>query len=97
VKRGSAVGPNFLGEFLHGTPKERFFYICVGEYAGQEKFEWSRRVKIQLSGITWQQVEQALANPKIMLSASYEATDKYGGPSCASVPLIDGGWCVIDS
>ena len=92
VKKGKADAPNFLGEFTQGTPKERFIYICVGEYAGQKNTSWARRVKIHLSGISWQQVEQVLAAPNGKLVASYEATDKKGGPSCASVPLIGGGW-----
>jgi len=94
VKKGKTDAPNFLGEFTQGTPKERFIYICVGEYAGQKNTSWARRVKIHLSGISWQQVEQVLAAPNGKLVASYEATDKKGGPSCASVPLVSGGWSI---
>ena len=94
VKKGKTEAPNFLGEFTQGTPKERFIYICVGEYAGQKNTSWARRVKIHLSGISWQQVEQVLAAPNGKLVASYEATDKKGGPSCASVPLVSGGWSI---
>ena len=94
VKQGKSDAPNFLGEFTQGTPKERFIYICVGEYAGQKNTLWARRVKIHLSSITWQQVEQTLALPNSKLVASYQATDKKGGPSCASVPLVSGGWSI---
>ena len=69
-------------------------YICVGRYAGQENTEWARRVKIHLSSITWEQVNQVQAKTDGKLVASYEATDKDGGPSCASVQLIDKGWVV---
>ncbi len=86
-----------LGEFTQGTPKERFVYICVGQYAGQEKTQWARRVKIHLSGISWTQVNQVLANKKAKLVASYEATDKDGGPRCAGVPLIGKGGSVSKS
>ena len=92
VKQGKAGASNFLGEFTQGTPKERFFYVCVGEYAGQKNTVWARRVKIHLSSISWQQVEQVLRGSKCRLAASYQATDKDGGPSCASVPLVGGGW-----
>ena len=92
VKKGKSDAPNFLGEFTQGTPKERFIYVCVGEYAGQKNTLWARRVKIHLSSISWQQVEQILGTPKSKLVASYQATDKKGGPSCASVPLVGGGW-----
>ncbi len=94
VKQGKNGAPNFLGEFTQGTPKERFVYIGVGEYAGQKNPEWARRVKIHLSNISWQQIEQALTHAKPRLVTSYQATDKDGGPSCASVPLIGGGWSV---
>ena len=95
VKPGKNDAPNFLGGFAQGTPKERFIYICAGEYAGQKNTEWARRVKIHLSSISWQQVEQVLKGSKSKLVASYEATDKDGGPSCASVPLIGEGWSIV--
>ena len=94
VKEGKTKDPNFLGEFAQGKPGERFVYICVGQYAGQEKTEWARRVKIHLSGISWAQINQVISGKKAKLAASYEATDKDGGPSCASVPLIGKGWSV---
>lgn len=86
--------PNFLGEYAQGTADQRFFYICVGQYAGQPDTEWARRVKIHLSSITWPQIDAVLADPKKTLVASYEATLPDGSPSCASVPLIGGGWSV---
>lgn len=93
VRPDKEGAPNFLGEFTQGRPKERFVYICVGQYAGQEDTEWARRVKIYLSGISWEQIEQVSAgNGKLV--ASYQATDKDGGPSCASVPLIGDGWVI---
>lgn len=95
VKPGSADRPNFLGEYTQGTPKERFVYIRVGEYAGQKNTEWARRVKIHLSSISWEQVNQVLSDGNSMLAASYQASDKDGGPSCASVPLVGDGWQVV--
>lgn len=92
VKQGKLDAPDFLGKFTQGTPKERFIYICVGDYAGQKDATWARRVKIHLSSISWQQVKQVSTGSKCRLVASYQATDKNGGPSCASVPLIGGGW-----
>lgn len=92
VKQGKLGAPNFLGEFTQGTPKERFVYVCAGEYAGQQNAEWARRVKIHLSSISWEQVEELLSGSNCKLVASYQATDKNGGPSCASVLLIGGGW-----
>jgi hypothetical protein len=95
VRENAKTGsPNFLGEFVQGTAEQRFFYICVGKYAGQENTEWARRVKIHVSTITWKQIHSLLANPKKTLLAGYEATLPDGSPSCASVQLIDGGWRV---
>lgn len=94
VKPGKNGDPNFLGGFTQGSPKERFVYICAGEYAGQKNSEWSGRAKIHLSSISWKQIEQILDNSEDKLVASYEATDKNGGPSCASVSLVGAGWTV---
>ena len=41
VKPGKNDLPNFLGEFTQGSPKERFVYLCAGEYAGQKNTEWA--------------------------------------------------------
>ena len=95
VKANAKTGaPNFLGEFAQGKPDERFFYIGVGQYAGQQGTEWARRVKIHLASITWAQIEAATGDGKKALHASYAATLPDGSPSCASVPLIGGGWTV---
>ena len=93
VKQKVDGSPNFLGEYAQGTPKQRFFYLCIGQAAGQITSEWTRRVKIHLSGITWVQVEKISSNSKLKLTASYEATNAKGEPSCASVPLTN-GWVV---
>lgn len=95
IREGKNEQPNFLGSYTQGKPAERFVYICVGQYAGQENTEWARRVKIHLSGITWELAIKAQTREKGKLVASYEATDKDGGPSCASVPLLGNGWSVV--
>ncbi len=94
VKQGKYDAPNFLGEYTQGTPKQRFVYICVGQYAGQENTEWARRVKINLATISWKQVEEVLSGKSKILTASYEATGKEGEPVCGSVPLVGEGWVV---
>ncbi len=96
VKEGKDGSPNFSGDFIQGTPRERFVYICSGKRAGQLNTPWERRTKIHLSGITWAQIKKLNSSTKYQLAASYNATDKDGGPSCASVPLLGGGWKVKD-
>ena len=92
VKEGSNGSPVFLGDYTQGTPKERFIYICSGKRAGQTGTHWERRTKIHLSSVTWPQIKKVAKNSELKLMASYEATGKDGGPSCATVPLMGGGW-----
>src|SRR5687767_1043228 len=55
AKPGSnGAGPNFLGPFVQGPSGQRFIYLDIGTAAGQADSCWSRRLKIPLSGITWE-------------------------------------------
>ena len=91
--RGKGRAPNFSGDFAQGTLARRFIYIDVGTYAGQKNTPWSRRMIVLLNGISPEQITNAL-KPGHRLSARIQGTGKDGGPSCATVPLID-GWKVI--
>ena len=98
--------PNFTGGFARGTPSKRFFYVNIGELAGQSDCEFSRRAKIWISTgypkslhqeeVTWDMVREVAENPSKILMARYMGTDKYGGPNCATIELIDGGWIITD-
>lgn len=88
--------PNFLGPFAQGRPADRFVYVNSGTYAGQADSCWSRRAKVPLSGITRELIDDALATPDGCLEARIEGTAKDGGPVCASVRPLDGGWKVVD-
>jgi hypothetical protein len=90
---GKSGVPDFSGDFVQGTPARRFVYVDVGTYAGQKHTPWSRRMIVLLSGITLDQVKKAL-KPGHRLSASVRGTGKDGGPSCATVPIIN-GWKVV--
>lgn len=92
VKERPDGGPNFLGPFAQGTPDVRFVYVNAGTSAGQAGSPWTRRVKVQLGGIDWPLVEAALADPGAVLEARIAGTARDGGPACATVPLLDGGW-----
>jgi hypothetical protein len=81
--------PNFLGPFAQGPRGARFVYITSGTYAGQTNTPWSRRAKVHLSGITWPLIRRAKGKP---LEARFAGTARDGGPSCATVPLLGGGW-----
>jgi hypothetical protein len=93
INASKSGAPNFSGDFVQGTPARRFIYVDVGTCAGQKNTPWSRRMIVLLNGITREQINKAL-KPGHRLSARIQGTGKDGGPSCATVPLID-GWNVI--
>ena len=61
-----------------GKAGERFFYIDIGSYAGQQDTQWSRRLKVPLNLITWDLIKSGK-----VLAAKIPGTGKDGGPSCA--------------
>lgn len=87
--------PRLLGPFTQGPPTGRFVYVCSGTLAGQTDSPWSRRAKVGLTRITPALIEEALKNPGSKLEARFHGMAGDGGPSCATVRLIDGGWRVI--
>jgi hypothetical protein len=86
VERDSETGkPNFLGPFAHGTPQERFLYLCWGEREGKN-WDGFRRAKVHLKHLTWRQVEVALQQHQ-PIEFSFDMTDAKGGPACGSLNL----------
>jgi hypothetical protein len=81
--------PDFKGPFVQGPAQGRFIYLGIGSYAGDNSFGGGR-IKIPLTGITWQTVVQANANPKPMLETTVPGTAKNGGPTYATVKPFDG-------
>ena len=76
----------FLGPYTHGSVEDRFVYIDIGTYAGQTNTQWSRRLKIPLSGIN-----KDLLNSGHGLVTEVPGIGKDGGPNCATVkPFM--GW-----
>lgn len=92
VKEGKDGQPVFLGPFVQGPPQERFVYLDIGTYAGQSDTHWSRRLKIPLRGITWDEVKQ-VSRGKSVLETSVPGTAKDGSPTCATVKPFS-GWKV---
>ncbi len=87
---GSAL-PNLLGPFVQGPTGERFVYIGIGAFAGQTDTNWSRRLKVPLSGITTAIVDQARESPRAVLETRVPGTGKDGEPNCATVKPF-AGW-----
>jgi len=87
--------PAFQGSLLQGPPGERFIYIDIGTYAGQTDSCWSRRLKIPLSGITWEMIDRLLANSESVLETRILGTGKDGGPTCGTVkPFKEWKWLI---
>lgn len=73
--------PNFTGTFAHGTPDKRFLYLTL-----KHDQEIVRRLKIELSSITWDQI--AGLHEDTVLEARVD------GRGAASVPLLGEGWVI---
>ena len=73
--------------FSQGPPSGRFVYVNSGTLAGQKGSCWSRRAKVPLTGITWDDLDAVRCGPVRVLEASIHGTGRDGGPACASVPL----------
>jgi hypothetical protein len=85
--------PVFLGPFTHGPPAGRFLYVAwTGEENGIRAM--FRRLKLPLGGITWTLIDAALREPGGILAGTVAGRARDGGPACATVPLLDGGWRV---
>ena len=86
VRDGKAGQPNFLGPFVQGPAQGRFVYLDIGTYAGQTNTQWSRRLKVPLTGITWEIIKKGK-----LLETHVPGTGKDGGPTCATVKPF-AGW-----
>lgn len=89
--RSKDKSPRFSGSFVQGPAANKFVYVDIGTYAGQPGSIWSRRLKIPLTGITWEDID--LLSGDSMLECSVPGTGKDGGPNCATVKPF-GGWHV---
>src|SRR5882757_620010 len=74
VKKNDDGQPNFSGPFAQGNQHDRFVYIRIGVCAGQVDSVWERRLKIPLTTITWNDIEQVIQNPAHMLEAGVPGT-----------------------
>jgi len=82
--------PDFKGPFVQGPVAGRFIYIDIGKYAGQAG-ELGGRLKIPLTGITWDIVKQQSTNSTPVLITTVPGTGKNGGPNYATVKPF-AGW-----
>jgi hypothetical protein len=87
--------PTLLGRVTQGPPIDRFLYVNSGKRAGQADSCWDRRAKVSLTGITQHLIESVEKHPGARLEARIAGTASDGGPACATVPLLEGGWRVV--
>lgn len=82
----------FSGEFVQGPTGGKFIYVNSGTLAGDSGSAWTRRAKVSLESLTWAAVSGVAARPGARLEARVSGVARDGGPACASVPLLSGGW-----
>jgi len=88
--RQKDAAPAFSGPFVQGPSGNKFVYIDIGTYAGQADCIWARRLKIPLTGITWNNIDKVNSNPEFILETRVPGTGRDGGPNCATVKPFDG-------
>ena len=86
--------PKFSGEFVQGPAGGKFIYIDIGTYAGQQDSAWSRRLKIPLTGIKWENIDELTAHGHSCMETHVPGTGRDGGPNCATVKPF-GGWQLV--
>ena len=97
VKRLKEETLDFAGPAVHGKRGERFFYLSWSGETGGARVRF-RRLKIHLRAVKSAQWTAALQpGAKMLLQARVHAVAKDGGPACASVSLLDGGWTIHPS
>ena len=95
ASRAADGSPRFSGEFAQGSAGGQFVYVNSGTLAGQAESCWTRRAKVGLQMLSWATVERVVADPGSVLRARIAGVGRDGGPACASVPLLDGGWIIV--
>ena len=75
------------GPFVQGTAGNKFLYIDIGKYAGQQDTEWARRLKIPLRGLA--ESVNGIAGGQIFELLA-EGVGRDGGPNCGTLKPYEG-------
>ncbi|MFP9098883.1 DUF5990 family protein [Flavobacterium sp. RHBU_24] len=86
--------PKLSGPYVQGPSGGKFTYINIGPYAGQHDGIWSGRMKIPLTGITWDMVDKLAANPNLTLATTVPGSKPDGSPAYATVKPFE-GWKIL--
>lgn len=84
----------YTGAAVQGRTGEQFVYVNSGKRAAQAISCWDRRAKVSLMTIPARLLDQ-LRHAGGRLECQIAGTARDGGPACASVPLLDGGWRLV--
>jgi hypothetical protein len=93
VKQIGSRAPALAGRFVQGPAASKFVYIDIGTYAGQKNTQWSRRLKVPLTGISAPMIARLARDPAAVLETRIPGTGKNGEPNCATVKPF-AGWAV---
>ena len=91
----SAGQPVLRGPAVQGPAGGRFIYANSGLRAGDTASGFDRRAKIPLATITPALLAEWRRTPGAWLEARVAGTGRDGGPACATVALLDGGWRLV--
>lgn len=80
------------GPLIHGPSHERFLYVDIGSYAGQENAPFSGRLKILLPNILEDFITEA-AKGGVLVTRISGTKGKEGRPNTGTVKPFD-GWKV---
>jgi hypothetical protein len=81
----AAPGPKFFGDQVRREgPVRRFFYIRVGQSAGDPSSCWSRRMKIDIHDLGSDLLARAAEDGKT-IEIIVDGTGRDGSPACATV------------
>ena len=93
IRKSKDSRPDFFGPFVQGPSSERFIYLRIGQAAGQGDSEWSRRLKIPLRDISWDNINKVVSTNNGILETLVPGTGRDGGPNCATVKPF-AGWYI---
>ncbi len=91
--RDKNPSPDFSGPYVQGNAGSRFIYLDIGTYAGVTDSPWGRRLKIPLTGISWDMINKIDSDEGLIIETHVPGTGKDGGPNCATVKPF-AGWQV---
>lgn len=91
MAEGKSRTTTLSGPAIQGRGDEKFVYVNSGKRAGQASSCWDRRAKIMLADIDPKTVKQ-LSDRGGTLLAEINGTSGDGGPCCARVAILNGGW-----